>query len=88
MTWVSVISNGTAYTNGVALREMAQRNVEWYSVHANSVALREMARRNVAWYNVHVFAEHQTLLLNIQLLSITLNNSMLWRIVDLVYGVT
>ena len=45
----------------VALREMAQRDVEWYSVHANSVALREMARRNVAWYNIHVFAEHQTL---------------------------
>ena len=36
--WYSV------YTNGAALREMAQRNVEWF---------REMARRNVAWYSVH-----------------------------------
>ena len=53
--WYSV------HTNGVALREMAQRNVEWYSIHTNSVALREMARRNVAWYNIHVFAEYQTL---------------------------
>ena len=32
---------------------MAQRNVEWYSVHTNSVALREMAQRNVEWYSVH-----------------------------------
>ncbi|RMX55224.1 hypothetical protein pdam_00024861 [Pocillopora damicornis] len=40
-------------TNGVALREMAQRNVEWYSVHKNSVALCEMAQRNVEWYSVH-----------------------------------
>ena len=37
----------------VALREMAQGNVEWYSVHTNSVALREMAQRNVEWYSVH-----------------------------------
>ena len=29
----------------VALREIAQRNVEWYSVHTNKVALREMAQR-------------------------------------------
>ena len=36
--WYSV------HTNGVALREMAQRNVEWF---------REMAPRNVAWYSVH-----------------------------------
>ena len=34
-------------------REMAQRNVEWYSVHKNSVALCEMAQRNVEWYSVH-----------------------------------
>ena len=39
--------------NSVALREMAQRNVEWYSVHTNGVALREMAQRNVEWYSVH-----------------------------------
>ena len=32
---------------------MAQRNVEWYSVHTNCVALREMAQRNVEWYSVH-----------------------------------
>ena len=31
------------YTNGVALRQMAQRNVEWYSVHTYGVALSEMA---------------------------------------------
>ena len=31
---------------------MAQRNVEWYSVHTNSVALHEMAQRNVEWYSV------------------------------------
>ncbi|CAH3117563.1 unnamed protein product [Pocillopora meandrina] len=30
---------------------MAQRNVEWFSVH--TVALREMAQRNVEWYSVH-----------------------------------
>ena len=39
--------------DGVVLREMAQRYIEWYSVHTNSVALREMARRNVEWYSVH-----------------------------------
>ena len=32
---------------------MAQRNVEWYSVHTNSAALRQMAQRNVEWYSVH-----------------------------------
>ena len=32
---------------------MAQRNVEWYSVHINGVALREMAQRNVEWYSIH-----------------------------------
>ena len=32
---------------------MAQRNVEWYSVHTNSVALREMDQRNAEWYSVH-----------------------------------
>ena len=40
--WTSSIANSIC-TYGVALCEMAQRNVEWYSVHANSVALREMA---------------------------------------------
>ena len=34
------------------------------------------------------FAEHQTLYLNIKLLSITRNISMLWRIVELACGVT
>ena len=33
---------------------MAQRNVEWYSVHTNGVELREMAQRNVEWYSVHI----------------------------------
>ena len=32
---------------------MAQRNIEWYSVHTSSAALREMARRNVEWYSAH-----------------------------------
>ncbi|RMX52498.1 hypothetical protein pdam_00022573 [Pocillopora damicornis] len=50
----SVASNDTVVrTNGEALREIAQRNVEWYSVHTNSVALREMAQRDVEWYSVH-----------------------------------
>ena len=35
------------YTNGVALRQMPQRNVEWYSVHIYGVVLSEMALRNV-----------------------------------------
>ena len=48
----------SVHTNGVALREMAQRNVEWF---------REMARRNVAWYSVH------TSLQNIRRSSWTLN---------------
>ena len=77
--WYSV------HTNGVALREMAQRNVEWYSIHTNCVELREMAQRNVKWYSVHTdgialcrdFAEHQKFYLNIKLLSITRNISML-----------
>ena len=33
---------------------MAQRKVEWYSVHTNGVELREMAQRNVEWYSVHI----------------------------------
>ena len=40
-------------TNGVALREMAQRNVEWYSVQTKIAALCEMVQRNVEWYSVH-----------------------------------
>ena len=32
---------------------MAQRYVEWHSVHTNGVALRQMAQRNVEWYSVH-----------------------------------
>ena len=35
------------------MREMAQRNVQWYSVHTNGVELREMAQRNIEWYSVH-----------------------------------
>ena len=42
----------SVHTNSVALRELVQRNVEWYSVHTNGVALREMAQRNVEWYSV------------------------------------
>ena len=34
-------------TNSVALREMAQRNVEWYSVDTNSVALCRIALQNI-----------------------------------------
>ena len=49
------MKNGTAYiqTVYVALRETAQRKVEWYSVHTNGVALRKMAQRNIEWYSVH-----------------------------------
>ena len=36
-------SFATQYTNGVALRQMARRSVEWYSEHAYGVALRETA---------------------------------------------
>ena len=32
---------------------MAQRNVEWYSLHTNGVALREMPQRDVEWYSRH-----------------------------------
>ena len=53
MKWLNVMQNGTAYIQSVALREMAQRNVEWYSVNTNGVALREMAQRNGEWYSVH-----------------------------------
>ena len=35
------------YTNSVALRETAQRNVEWYSVHTNGVVLRQIALQNI-----------------------------------------
>ena len=35
------------------MREMAQRNVEWYSVNTNGVELRKMAKRNVEWYSAH-----------------------------------
>ena len=35
------------------MREMAQRNVEWYSVHTNGVELRKMTQRNVEWYSAH-----------------------------------
>ena len=74
-----------------------KRNVEWYSVHTNSVALREMAQRNVEWYSVDTNGvalgrialwNIRTLYLNIKLLSITWNVSMLWRIVELASGVT
>ena len=34
-------------TNGVGLREMAQRNVEWHSVDTNSVALGRVALQNI-----------------------------------------
>ena len=64
---------------------MAQRNVEWYSVHANSVALREMGRRNVEWYSVH------TSLQNIRRSGWTFNWLALHeilRIVELAWGVT
>ena len=54
---------------------MAQRNVEWYSVHTNSVALREMAQRNVEWYSVHTngVALRRIALQNIRRSSSTLN---------------
>ena len=37
------------YTNSVALRETAQRNVEWYSVHTNGVVLRQIALQNIKY---------------------------------------
>ena len=41
------MSNSTVHIpNDAALLEMAQGNVEWYSVHTNRVALRKMAQRN------------------------------------------
>ena len=40
---------------------MAQRNVEWYSVHTNDVEMREMALRNVEWYSVDVALRRITL---------------------------
>ena len=46
-------SSGLFSMNNEALRKLAQRNVEWYSVHTNSVALHEMAQRYVEWYSVH-----------------------------------
>ena len=34
---------------------MAQRNVEWHSVHTNNVALREVAKHYVKWHSVHTY---------------------------------
>ena len=49
-----------------------------------------MVQRTHKWCSVrsNSFAEHQTLYLNIKLLSITWNISMLWRIDELANGVT
>ena len=49
-----------------------------------------MVQRTHKWCSVmsNNFVEHQTLYLNIKLLSITRNISMLWRIVELACGVT
>ena len=52
----SIANKGMAWPSRHATtirREMAQRNIEWYSVHKNSVALCEMAQRNVEWHSVH-----------------------------------
>ena len=43
-----IVVGGCSNTpNGVALREMAQRNVEWYSINTNSVALGRIALQNI-----------------------------------------
>ena len=49
-----------------------------------------MVQRTHKWCSVmsNNFVEHQTLYLNIKLLSITRNISMLWRIVELARGMT
>ena len=49
-----------------------------------------MVQRTHKWCSVmsNNFVEHQTLYLNIKLLSITRNISMLWRIVELACGMT
>ena len=42
------MSNSTVHKpNGVALLEMAQGNVELYSVHTNGVALRRIVLQNI-----------------------------------------
>ena len=43
----------SVHAYGVALREMALRDVEQHSEHINGVALREMAQRNVQQHNIH-----------------------------------
>ena len=43
----------SVHAYGVALREMALRDVEQHSAHINGVALREMAQRNVQQHNIH-----------------------------------
>ena len=58
--WTSSIANSlTLICNTVhkvvALRHMAQRNVEWYSVHTYGAALCQMAQHNVEWYSVHTY---------------------------------
>ena len=65
---------------------MAQRNVEWYSVHTNSVALCEMAQRNVEWYSVHTngVVLRRIALQNIRRSSSTLNYLALHEIFDVV----
>ena len=47
--WTSSIANSLALIciYGVALRKMAQRNVEWYSVHTNGVVLCRIALQSI-----------------------------------------
>ena len=53
LIYFSLALIATQNTNGVASREMAQCNVEWYrSVHAYGVALREMAHQNIELHSI------------------------------------
>ena len=47
--WTSSYANSLALIciYGVALRQMAQRNVEWYSVHTNGVVLCRIALQSI-----------------------------------------
>ena len=69
---------------------MVQRTHKWCSVAWNGSALCRMVQRTYKWSSVmsNSFAEHQKLYLNIKLLSIARNISILWWIVELACGVT
>ena len=55
---------------------MAQRNVEWYSVHTNGVELREMTQRNVE-DSLHVTPQaSSTIRQNFEIFQVILSNLM------------